>query len=383
MPSGSGFSERGTAALVAGKTYRWGVCAAGNISNDFTNCLNKLSHRTEVVAIAARNKTRAEGFAQRHKIKKVYGAYEELFQDDEVDIVYVGAIHTEHCRLAIAALEAGKHVVVEKPLGMNLKEVDQMQAAAKKAGKLLLEGLWTRFFPVVREVREVIRSGAIGSVKNVTADFGIVISREVERIWKLEMGGGGLLDLGVYPIAAVLDFLLCDEAGEDVKGGAASGGEIEPLDVKVVGVTDEATGVDMCGTLSLQYPGGKTGSATYSCVNTTPEDVVISGEAGYIRIHGPAHCPTSYTVSTPEGRRGFKHAEKTIDGYLSDDFSGMPAFVYPHSEGFVFEVEGVYKALDAGKLECAEYSWADTRRICGLMDKMRSQMGVVYKADAV
>ena len=203
----------GTVELTPGKTYRWGVCAAGQISNDFTNCLNKLSHRTEVVAIAARNKARAEDFATRHKIKKVYGSYEELFQDDEIDICYIGAIHTEHCRLAVAALEAGKHVVVEKPLGMNSYEVETMIAAAKKANRLLLEGLWTRFFPVCREVRDLIRGGAIGNIKNVNADFGIVIPREVERLWNLELGGGALLDLGIYPVAAVLDFLLCDEAG--------------------------------------------------------------------------------------------------------------------------------------------------------------------------
>uniref|UniRef100_A0A3B4G1Q5 Trans-1,2-dihydrobenzene-1,2-diol dehydrogenase n=1 Tax=Pundamilia nyererei TaxID=303518 RepID=A0A3B4G1Q5_9CICH len=167
---------------------RWGLCGAGKISHDFS------------VAI----KTLPPGDHQVRNINKLSAAaYEELANDPEIDIVYLGMLHTEHWRVGMLFLKAGKNVLCEKPFAMNSREVKDLVATAKKNHVFLMEAIWSRCFHVYAEVRRLLAEEAVGDVKLVKAYFGspqLDIPRSVQK----ELGGGALLDIGVYCLQFVL-----------------------------------------------------------------------------------------------------------------------------------------------------------------------------------
>ncbi|XP_074075850.1 trans-1,2-dihydrobenzene-1,2-diol dehydrogenase isoform X2 [Macrotis lagotis] len=185
------------AGSVAGP-LRWGLLAAGLISHDFATALRTLPRSEhQLVAVAARDLGRAQDFARRHEIPKAYGTYEELMRDPDVDVVYVGAQHPQHSRAVLQSLAAGKPVLCEKPLGVTAAEVREMVAAARARGLFLMEALWTRFFPAVRALRELLSWGDLGELRLVRADFGQALEGAA-RVTDWAQAGGGLLDLGIY-----------------------------------------------------------------------------------------------------------------------------------------------------------------------------------------
>lgn len=161
---------------------RWGMAAAGNISQDFVNALSTLSKdEHQVVAVAARDLNRAHQFAKRFDISKAYGSYLELAQDRNVEIVHVGAVHTQHLAVASLMLDHGKHVLCEVPMGINEKQVQELIAKAKEKNLFLIEGIWTGHFPSYRYVRQQILDGALGDIHTVDIDCGVELFN-VERL---------------------------------------------------------------------------------------------------------------------------------------------------------------------------------------------------------
>lgn len=161
---------------------RWGMAAAGNISHDFANALTTLSKdEQQVVAVAARDLSRAQQFAKRFDIPKAYGNYLSLAEDPNVEIVHVGAIHTQHLAVASMMLEHGKHVLCEVPMGINVKQVQKLVALAKEKNLFFIEGIWTGHFPSYRYVYQQIQNGALGAIQSVDIDCGIEACN-VERL---------------------------------------------------------------------------------------------------------------------------------------------------------------------------------------------------------
>ncbi|KAG7172259.1 Trans-1-2-dihydrobenzene-1-2-diol dehydrogenase-like [Homarus americanus] len=179
---------------------RWGIVSAGLISNDFVGALKALpegEHR--VVAVAARSLESAKKFASKYGVEKAYGSYDELARDPNVEVVYIGTIQTQHLPVASLMIQAGKHVLCEKPLCMNVKEVKQLIQLAKEKKVFLMEAVWSRFFPVYQELTRRIQSGEIGDVVQVICSFGKSIE-DVTRMVRRETGGGATLDLGLYTV---------------------------------------------------------------------------------------------------------------------------------------------------------------------------------------
>lgn len=161
---------------------RWGMAAAGNISHDFANALTTLSKdEHQIVAVAARDLNRAQQFAKCFDIAKAFGNYLELAEDPNVEIVHVGAIHTQHLTVASMMLEHGKHVLCEVPMGINEKQVQKLVALAKKKNLFLIEGIWTGHFPSYCYIRQQIQSGALGEIQSVDIDCGVELSN-IERL---------------------------------------------------------------------------------------------------------------------------------------------------------------------------------------------------------
>nr|KAF6268593.1 dihydrodiol dehydrogenase [Myotis myotis] len=152
---------------------RWGIVSAGLICSDFTTVLRALPRSEhQVVAVAARDLSRAKEFARKHDIPKAYGSYEELAKDPDVEVAYVGTQHPQHKAAVLLCLAAGKAVLCEKPMGVNAAEVREMVAEARARGLFLMEAIWTRFFPAVEALRATLAQGTLGDLRVARAEFG-------------------------------------------------------------------------------------------------------------------------------------------------------------------------------------------------------------------
>uniref|UniRef100_A0A2K6UFQ6 Trans-1,2-dihydrobenzene-1,2-diol dehydrogenase n=1 Tax=Saimiri boliviensis boliviensis TaxID=39432 RepID=A0A2K6UFQ6_SAIBB len=176
----------------------WGIVSAGLISSDFTAVLQTLPRSEhKVVAVAARDLSRAKEFAQKHNIPKAYGSYEELAKDPNVEVAYIGTQHPQHKAVVMLCLAAGKAVLCEKPMGVNAAEVREMVAEARSRGLFLMEAIWTRFFPAYEALRSVLAQGTLGDLRVARAEFGKDLTH-VPRAVDWAQAGGGLLDIGIY-----------------------------------------------------------------------------------------------------------------------------------------------------------------------------------------
>ncbi|KAG7281381.1 hypothetical protein CRUP_020793 [Coryphaenoides rupestris] len=251
---------------------RWGFCGAGKISHDFSVAMRTLPPGDhQIRAIAARSLERAQEFANKHSIPRAYGSYEELAADPDIDVVYLGVLHTEHHHVGLLFLKAGKNMLCEKPFAMNSGEVRDLVDASRKSNVFLME------------VRRLLASGAaVGEVKLVKAYFGspqLHIPRSVER----ELGGGALLDIGVY----CLQFVLMVFDGE------------RPESIQATGVLLDS-GVDESMVVVMKFSGNRMAVCTFSIAVALPNDATISGTKGTIRVLGPMHWPTALVVNGEE-----------------------------------------------------------------------------------
>jgi len=228
-------------AVVLPSTINWGILTCGKISNDFVNALKSVKG-AQITSCGARKKEDALSFGKVHGIPNCYGSYEELVKDPLVQIVYVGSIHPYHYEHTLLALNHGKHVLVEKPVAINRKQAEVMFEVAAEKQLFIMEGTWTIFFPAFVKALELIAAGEIGEIHYAQSDFGVPLAKDVQRIWDPILGGGGVLDLGVYPITQVAMLL-------------ANNGKEKPLEIKATGVIHQ--GVDVCGSVTLKFPNNK------------------------------------------------------------------------------------------------------------------------------
>lgn len=162
---------------------KWGIATAGLISHDFVNAVGTLNPDDHaIVAVAARDLSRAESFAKRFSILKAYGSYLELAKDSNVEVVYIGALNPQHLEIGLMMLEHGKHVLCEKPLCMNEKQTRQLITFAKQKNLFLMEAIWSRSFPSYQYVRQQIKDGNLGEIQSVDVKFGVSGWSEVDRI---------------------------------------------------------------------------------------------------------------------------------------------------------------------------------------------------------
>ncbi|XP_076012219.1 dihydrodiol dehydrogenase, tandem duplicate 1 [Genypterus blacodes] len=330
---------------------RWGLCGAGKISHDFSVAMKTLppgDHQTAV--IASRSLERSKEFAQQHGIPKAYGSYEELANDPDIDVVYLGVLHTEHWRVGLLFLQAGKNVLCEKPFAMNSQQVKDLVDAAEKNNVFLMEAIWSRCFPVHAEVRRLLAEEAVGEVKLVRAYFGspqLHIPRSVRK----EMGGGALLDIGVY----CLQFVLMVFNGE------------RPQSITATGVL-LASGVDESVVVVMKFSRNRMAVCTFSIAVPLPNDAVISGTKGTIKVLGPMHCPTTLVVN-----------DKETEHPLPEP--GLP-LNFTNSTGLRYEAEEVRQCILKGLKQSPLMPLSDSILLTEIMDEIRKQVGVVFNEDS-
>lgn len=258
-------------------SLRWGIIAPGWIAGYFAGAVNR--HTDQVLhAVASRTLSRAETFAADHGVAHAYGSYIELVDDPDVDVVYISAPQSEHLELGLLAIAANKHVLIEKPLATSAAEGRTLADAARAAGVLLMEAMWSRYLPQASVLRTLVADGTIGEVRAIAADHGQAIPVDHNhRLYRADLGGGALLDLGIYPIQ--FDSMILGS----------------PTSIAAVGGMTE-TGVDAFSTLVLGHDDAVQSTLTTSMIVRTPSAAVVAGTEGRVELAGAFYIPTTLTL---------------------------------------------------------------------------------------
>jgi predicted dehydrogenase len=324
---------------MAVRDIRWGILSTGGIATRFVEDLALLDGAI-LAAVGSRTLDAAQTFSVAHGAEAAYGSWAELAADPSLDVIYVANPHTGHHEAARLCLEAGRAVLIEKPITLDLASAQDLVSLANEKNLFLMEAMWMRTNPVIRRVRELVADGAIGEVTHVGADFGLAGPFPPEhRLRNPDLGGGALLDLGVYPLTFASLFL---GTPERVHATAAL----------------TAEGVDRNTAIALRYAGG--GVATLHCgiSGDTSIRATITGTAGRIEMPRRFYCPDSFTL---------------VRGDVAEQVS-MPL----RGNGLGYEAEEVMRCLREGLLESPLVPQADTLAIMATMDEIRAQIGVTY-----
>ena len=298
---------------------RWGILGAGNISAQWVMSL-RACPGAQVTAVAARESTRAQAFADRFSIPHALDSYDEMVNLPDVDIVYVGTVTRLHKDHSVLAINAGKHVLCEKPLAQNAEEARAMYAAAEAQGVMLQDAMWTRFFPAVEHARTAIEDGLLGDVTLVQADFGDPI----------------------YTIQAV------------------------PLAFGKQSVLEKVTASGTsAGAAILDYSGGRMAVLTFpNWMTEFGETTYIAGTKGSLFLARPAHCPTEVSIRVPDAvpsayRTNGQPAPSRKFSYPLPWGVSIPR-PFPNQHGFLYQAEAVHRCLANGIKACPQYDQADS-----------------------
>ncbi|CAD0194935.1 unnamed protein product [Chrysodeixis includens] len=331
-------------------TLRWGIVSAGLISGDFVNALNSFPDKGDqaVVAVAARDKSKAAEFAKTYNIPKVFESYEALAKSNDIDIAYIGTLNPYHYEHSVLFLENGKHVLCEKPLCLNSKQSASLIKLAKKKNLFFMEAVWSRFSPAYLDLEKEIESGKLGEVRLVQGNFGFYC--ESERMFKKEFGGSAILDIGIY-LLQLSQYVFKEE----------------PKNVTTVGVQGE-TGVDVSESIILEYSNGKRAVLNVDATLDLVNKATIYGTKGRYTLEVPFHFPIETT--------GSDGTKKTFPLHTSS----IP-YNFGNSAGLAYQTVEIAKCIREGKTESPRMSHNDSIILAKLMDTVRRQLGVHYDAD--
>lgn len=298
-----------------------------------------------VQAVGSRRADAAAQFAVQHGIPTAHASYDELVADPEVDAIYVASPHPFHAEHASLALNAGKHVLVEKPFTLNADEARELVALAEEKGLVLLEAMWTRFLPHMQRIREILEAGTIGEVRSLIADHTQKLSEDPEhRMNSLELGGGALLDLGIYPISFASSLFGAPQA---IQAAARF----------------KATGADAQVATIFQYAGGQMASTLSASDTKGPNRATILGSEGRIEIDGVWYSPTSFRV--------FDSNDAVIEHYVSE----------VNGRGMQYQASALEELVARGERIDARLPLDETVQIMQTLDDIRAQIGLKYPGE--
>jgi len=324
---------------------KWAIMGTGTIANSFAKGLEFLPD-AELYAVASRSIEKASEFGQKYDLKKCYGSYEEMLQDKEVDVVYIATPNNVHKENILLCLNNGKAVLCEKPFTINAKETEEVIKVAREKKLFLMEGMWTRFFPIMKKVQEWLDENDIGKVRMVSADFGFRREGEPEeRKVSLQRAGGALMDVGVYPISFASWVL-----------------KKAPIDIKGITCLYE-TGVDQLSAMTMGYGEGE--MAVLSCSINTPtlQEARIVGNNG--------------TIIIPQ----FSKATSATLSVIGKD--PITLNIPLEGNGYNYEASEVMRCLRKGKLESNYMTLDESLSIIKIMDELRNQYGIIFPTENI
>ncbi|WP_413317327.1 Gfo/Idh/MocA family oxidoreductase [Agrococcus sp. 1P02AA] len=316
----------------------WGILGAGGIAGAFAQDLATGGHRA--AAVGSRNGERARAFAAKHGIPAAHEGYEALVADPSVDIIYVATPHSHHLEHALLAIEAGKHLLIEKAFTTTGDDAQRLVDAARAKGVFVMEAMWTRFLPTMVAARERVAAGDLGEVVSVVADHSQMLDLSPgSRLIEPSLGGGALLDLGVYCVSLAHAFL----------GPVAR--------IRAAGVVDDA-GVDHRGAAILEHARGGISSLTFSMETLGSNRATIAGTEGVIELDPSFYAWTAYARRHASDRDTVAEAfEPQLEG-----------------RGMQFQAAEVERCITAGRLESPTMPLDETVAIMRVMDEVTAQM---------
>ena len=319
---------------------RWGILGPGHIAHKFAKDLQTLPD-AHLYAVASTDQQRADTFAQEYGMTHAFDTYDGLLTLPDLDVVYVATPHVKHHDNVLMLLNGGVAVLGEKPFAMNSGQVREMVDTARAKNVFLMEALWSRFMPVLQRAKQLVEDGAIGTVTGVRADFGFPAPFLPDRrLFNKELGGGSLLDIGIYPL--FFSYLMLGMP-ERVKASAIFG----------------KTGVDeQCG-MVLTYPNGELAMLDSTLRTKTPCEAIVHGTGGQIRVHSRWHETESLTLERTD------HDPETIT---------TPRQTF----GYDYEAAHVMQCLAEGCTESNIWSLDDSLNLITLLDTVRAEAGIVY-----
>lgn len=319
----------------------WGILATGRIAHTLANAIND-SSTAELVAVGSRTQANADKFAAEYGGIVAHGSYESLLNDADVDAVYVSTPHPQHVEWTIKALDAGKAVLCEKPMGLNHAEVMAMVHAAQINHTFLLEAFMYRMHPQTQKIQELLDDEAIGELRHIHATFAFQTPFMADsRLWAAELGGGGIMDVGCYAVSM----------SRMIAGS-------EPIDVAATGKL-ASTGADIYTAGLLSFENGVGAHVATGVGQQLDNSVAIYGSKGSIRVAMPWLCPTEWRVSL---RRGGEVEEITGSA----------------SSAYVYQVDEVDRCLAAGLVQSPAMDWEDSLGNAATLDQWRRAMSIAY-----
>lgn len=346
------------------------ILGAGRIAQKMATTLNLMAQDptyrayARPYAIASRDKTRAEEFAEQYGIPVAYGSYAQMLDDPEVDLVYIATPHSLHAEQAIACMEAGKRVLVEKAFTVNAEQAQRVIDTSRRTGTLCAEAIWTRYMPSRALIRGLVEDGTIGRVCAISANLSYPTTHK-QRIVDPKLAGGALLDVGVYPLNFIDMAIGPADTGTDgdttatAGNDAAHGRRIARLETAM---TPYTTGVDAQSTTTLFYDDGVMAVSTCSLLAVSDRDGAIWGTDGYLMC------------------RNVNNVER-IDVYGKDHALMRSIPVPAQLTGYEYEVAACASAIASGSIECPDMPHADTLRMMRLLDQIRDRWGLRYPCE--
>ena len=319
-------------------SLKWGIIGLGNIANQFAADLVLLED-AHLYAVASRDNDKAIAFAKKYNCDKAYDSYDALFEDDQVDIVYIATPHDSHAELSIKAMQNGKHVLCEKPLALSYKDAVRMIEVSRNTNKFFMEAFWTRFIPSVQEVLTKVNNGIIGDVKYVKADFAFCANEtDGGRLFDKNLGGGALFDIGVYPL--FLSYIMLGIPKEIIAKSIY-----------------HKNGIDLQTSMILQYEKAQA-VLQASIVSESDMKATIGGTKGRIELNSPWFIADGYSV--------FKEEQET-------------SFSLPNlGKGYTHEAIECRKCIKNNQIESQLWSHQNSLELSKMTNEVKNKIGLEF-----
>lgn len=322
---------------MEGKKVRWGIIGLGNIAHQFARDL-ALVPEADLVAVGSRSMEKALNFSEKFKAKRACNSYDQLIKDSEVDIVYIATPHDSHSELTIQCLNGGKHVLCEKPVALTYEETIKMIEASKANQKFFMEAFWTRFNPSIQEISQKLNHKEIGDVRYINADFAFNVGEATGRMIDIGLGGGSLMDMGVYPI--FLSYLILG------------------IPEKILASANfYESGADQQTSIIFQYKNAQA-ILHSSFVSSSNMQAIISGEQGRIQINSIWHETQSYSVIKNNHKVDYHFPTK--------------------GKGFTYEIEECHQCILNNEIQSSIWSHQDSLSLIQIVDNVRKETGLEF-----
>jgi predicted dehydrogenase len=328
------------------KKIKWGILGCGRIAGKFASDL-KLVEDAELVALGSRSMEKARAFADSYPAKNIYGSYEQLAADPDVDAIYIATPHSHHHEHTLLCLQHNKAVLCEKAFAINARQASEMIAAARNKQVFLMEALWSRFLPHFDVVKKMVEGGQIGKLMSMQVNFGFKPADPVpQRLFDPKLGGGTLLDIGIYNVFFVHAFMGIPDEIQAIMKPAPSG-------------VDEQLAVQ------FRYNDGRVAQLLSSFSSNLGTEADIAGDAGRIRLHNRFYEPS------------------TSISYFPDRYDSLQSIPFPKEQGwgYQYQVRHVHDCLRKGLTESPVMTLDYSLELMTLMDRIRSIAGIRYDVD--